>query len=588
MKSLRFRWLLLLVLVFPVFGAAAAIEHPRVEWAFQTDGFIRGAAVVADGTVYFGSADGFLYAVAKADGGLKWKFQTGAPIAGAPAVGDDKVIVAGRGRIVHALDTRSGEVRWTFEMGPTLPTPTEWNYFTAPPVIDGDQVLVPSGDGALYALELATGKKRWAFQTGDSLRAAPLVVDGVVYQPSGDDYVYALAAKDGALKWKFATAGVGYDLSQGYIRSDIFTRPSLGDGLVVFGSRDANVYAVDAATGAKKWTFAYDSTWAMATTVDGDTVYVGWSTNNKISALDLATGAKKWDFDAGSHTYTTPLVRGDDVYFASANGTLHRFDKRTGERRWHYDVGADIYSSPVFADGRIFFGTDDGRLVAVSEGGAKPHLAYYEPASVPEGIAGFLIDPTLASYFEDRGYERLDSAATLAEWLAARTADRAPSVVVFGFAQIPTAIVGDAPESGALRKYLEAGGKVVWPWGIPNKVTFDEAGNFLAHDPSIGARLLEVEFVEFQDSGNYYSRSTQIGRNWGMTPWLKTSFASLPSDAGVVALANDEYGRVSAFVKTFHPRHGSGWVTFHPSGYGVPVTPEQKAVLERVASYGVR
>ncbi len=581
-------WVVVLWSLFAWVAPLAAIEHPRIEWAFQTEGFIRGSALVANDTVYFGSADGFLYAVTKADGGLKWKFQTGAPIAGAPAVGNELVIVAGRGRTVHALDVRSGELRWTFEMAPTLPTPTEWNYFTAPPVIDGEQVLVPSGDGALYALELATGKKRWAFQTGDSLRAAPLVADGVVYQPSGDDYLYALAAEDGALKWKFATAGVGYDLSQGFIRSDIFTRPALADGLVVFGSRDANVYAVDAVTGMQKWTFTYDSTWAMATAVENDTVFVGWSTNNKVTALDLATGAKKWDFDAGSHTYTTPLVRGESVYFASANGTLRKIDQRSGALKWSYDVGASVYSSPVADEGRIFFGTDEGRLIAMSEGAPTAHKAFYFPAKVPEGIRGFVIDPTLADYFAERGYRRIDSAEALAEWIAARTTEQSASVVVFGFAQIPTAIVGGEPESGALRKYLEAGGKVVWPWGIANKVTFDEEGKFLAHDPTVASRLLELEFLEFQDSGHYYSRATQEGRNWGMPAWLMTSFASLKGDGDVVVLAQDEYGRASAWVRRFHPRAGSGWVTFHPSGFGLEMTTEQKAAFERVAAYGLR
>ncbi len=576
------------VLLSPMVAtASAAIEHPRVKWAFQTEGFIRGGAAVAGDTVYFGSADGFVYAVDKAKGMLRWKFDTGAAIAGVPAVAGGTVIVAGRSELVYALDAASGERRWTFKMEPTLPTPTEWNYFTAPPVVDGDQVLVPSGDGHLYALDLATGKQRWAFKTGDSLRAAPLVADGVVYQPSGDDHVYALSAKDGALRWKFATAGVGYDLSQGYIRSDIFTRPSLENGLLVFGSRDANVYALEAATGEKKWTFAYDSTWAMATTVNEGTVYVGWSTNNKISALELATGAKKWDFDAGSHTYATPVVVGEDVYFGSANGTLRRFDKSSGTLKWSYDVGADIYSAPVHDDGTLFFGTDDGRLVAVSEGAAVVHKAFYLPANVPANISGFVIDPKLAPFFAERGYEQLESAAALKTWLEARRTDSQPSVVVFVFVQIPVEIVGEAPESGLLRGYLEAGGKVVWPWGKPNQVTFDEQGKFVAYDPTVAARLLGLEFVGFQDSGNYFSRATQAGRNWGMPAWLKTSFASLKTGDDVTALAFDEYGRVSAFVKTFHERSGSGWVTFHPAGFGVPVSEEQKASLDRVARYGL-
>jgi hypothetical protein len=143
------------------------------------------------------------------------------------------------------------------------------------------------------------------------------------------------------------------------------------------------------------------------------------------------------------------------------------------------------------------------------------------------------------------------------------------------------------PEAGPLRKYLESGGKVLWPWGIPNKYEFDENGGFLANDPTVASRLLNVEFVSFEDSGNYYSRPTQSGRNWGMPVWLKTSFASLKSSDGVTVFAIDELGRATSFLKTFHSRIGSGWISYAPNGYGVPLTPEELNTLERLASYGI-
>jgi eukaryotic-like serine/threonine-protein kinase len=566
----------------------AEILEPRTLWSFQTEGPIRGSAVVGGDSVYFGSADGCLYAVSKGDGRLRWKFQTGGPIAGAPALAGDTVVVSGRGDQVYALNVADGRVLWSFRMMPLLATPTEWNYFTAAPVIDGSQVLVASGDGRLYALELVSGKPLWSFVTADSLRAAPLVDGGTIYQPSGDDHLYALSAANGKLLWKYATAGVGYDLSKGFIRSDIFTRPSLQDGLLVFGSRDANVYAIDVSTRRKKWSFAYDSTWAMSSTVDAGTVYVGWSTNNRVNALDLATGTKKWEFDAGSHTYTAALIHGSHVYWGSANGRLYKLDKSSGALSWKYEVGSEIYSSPVREGDILYFGADDGRLRAVGEGGARPARAFYLPANVPANIASFVIDPALAPFMAERGYERLDSQATLAAWLHARLADARPSVLVFGFAQIPAAVIGEDPATGPLRGYLEGGGKVVWPWGIPNKVTFDEKGAFVAYDPKVAATLLDIEFVDFEDSGNYYNRATQDGRNWGLPAWLKATFASVKPASGIVPLAIDEYGRVSVFLKTFHARPGSGWITFSPKGFNVPVTAEELAMFERVASYGLR
>lgn len=564
--------------------ATAFAKVPLTKWAFQTDGPIRGSAVASADQILFGSADGFLYSVAQDDGILRWKFQTGGAIAGAPAVTDSAVIVAGRGRAVHALNLEDGSLLWSFEMQADLPIATSWNFFTAAPVVDGDQVLVGSGDGFLYALDLATGRQRWKFLTGDSIRAAPLVVDETVYLASGDDYVYALSSSDGSLHWKFATDGVDYDLSEGFIRSDIFTQPSLRNGLLVFGSRDSKVYAIDVNTHEMKWSFTYDSTWAMATAVDADTVYVGWSTNNMICALDLATGEKKWEFKAEAHNYAKPLLDGDQVIFGSASGNLYSFDKRDGQRGWTYRVGSEVYSGPIRSGDTYYFGADDGRLRAVTSS-PPARKAVYLPEGIPENISGFVIDSALAPYLAERGFELLDSAEALAGWVSARLTDRVPSVVVFGFAQIPAAVVGAEPGSGPLRAYLETGGKVVWPWGTPNLVTFDAAGEFLAYDPTVADRLLDLEFVGFEDSGNYYGRPTQAGRNWGLPVWLKTSFASLKPGADVVPLIIDEYGRVSAFVKSFHPRPGSGWVVFAPSGFGVPMLESELALVERVASY---
>ena len=567
--------------------AAAEFENPHTRWAVQTDGPVRGEAVVSGDEIFFGSSDGFLYAADKSDGDVLWKFQTGGAIAGAPAVTDSFVIVAGRGAHVYALNRADGSERWSFEMQPTLKTLTGWNYFTAAPVVDGDQVLIGSGDGHLYSLDLATGRERWKFETGDSIRATPLVEGDTIYAPSGDDHVYVLSATDGSLQWKFATAGVGYDLSQGFIRSDIYTRPIIAEGLLVFGARDGNVYAVDLATQQTKWTFAYGTTWAMSTAVDGGTVFVGWSTNNKINALDLMTGELIWEFDAPAHTYTTALVIGDTVYWGCADGNLYGFNKSTGEQTWSYHVGTEVYSSITLDEAAFYVGNDDGRLIAINSGAPRARKAVYLPEGIPDGISGFIVDAGLTPYLTARGFELINSRASLGEWVRARTEDGVPSAVVFAFAQVPADLLGESPASGPMRAYLASGGKVVWPWGILNKFTFDEEGGFVKVDMTSGPQLLDIEYISFEDSGNYFSRTTQSGRNWGLPPDTKSSFAVLTPDSydQVTPLTFDEYGRVSGFVKSFHPRGGSGWVQFNPSGFGVSMTDDDLALIEALASY---
>ncbi|WP_221032602.1 PQQ-binding-like beta-propeller repeat protein [Actomonas aquatica] len=579
-----------LLVLLTIIGPLCAEPGLYIQWAFQTDGPVRGEAVVFDNSVYFGSADGRLYAVAADDGSLQWKVDTGGAIAGAPAVTDDVVVVVGRGEQVYALSRADGVVRWSFDLRPDLPTTRSWNYFTAAPVVNGDQVLVPSGDGALYALDLADGSEHWRFQTDDSLRASPLVADGVVYQPSGDDHVYALSTTDGSELWRVATEGVGFDLSQGFIRSDIFTRPTLADGFLINGSRDSNVYAIDVATHEVAWTFSYDSTWAMSTTVHDGLVYVGWSTNKRVSALDLHTGELVWDQTVGAHTYTTASVMDGVVIWGCADGTLYHFDAKTGAPRGTYTVGSEIYGSPIQSGDVTYIGTDDGRLLALAPTSGPAAKAVYLPENIPGNLQGFIIDAQLAPYLTERGYPHLSDTAALVGWLDTHTDPTARSVLVLAYPLIPDEAMGTEPADGPLRAYLEAGGKVVMPWGVPNKVTFNADGSFKAYDLSIAERFLGVKVLGFEDSGNYAATATQTGRNWGLPASTKTTFAYLDptSYERVTALAIDEYGRPSAWVRNFRAdRPTSGWVAFLPSAFGVPFTAEQLALLERVAGYGI-
>jgi len=566
--------------------ADAAITHPHIKWAFQTDGPVRGSPVVSGNVLYAGSADGFIYAMDKSTGELIWKFDTHGAVDGAPAVTDDKVIVSGRGSRVYALDRAKGSVLWSFEMRATLPTATEWNFFTAPPVVDGKQVLVPSGDGFLYALDLSSGKLQWKFQTADSVRAAPLVANDTIYQPSGDDYVYALS-RDGKLRWKFATDGLKYDLSQGFIRSDIFSRPSLKDRSLVFASRDGNVYAVDINSHRARWKFAYDTTWAMSSTINAGTVYVGWSINNKINAIDLQTGKQKWEFTAGAHTYTTALIDGDSSYWGCADGNVYNLNKDTGKMQWSYSVGSPIHSSLVNDNDTLYFGTDDGRVLAVSDSNGQADKAVYLPENIPQSLKPLVVDAALVPYLMQQGYERLSSATALERWIAAHTRADRSSAIVFGFALLPDSVLGSNPASGPLRRYLESGGKVVWSSGAPNRYKFGAAGNFVKLTPEIPNQLLGVDFLDFEDSGNYFARATQMGRNWGLRVSLTTSYAVLKNSStdDVTPLAIDEYGRVTAFVKQFIPRAGTGWVSFTPNIFGAKMTQQELATVEHLASY---
>jgi len=533
-----------------------------------------------------GSADGFLYALNKNTGSLEWKFESKGAIAGAAAVVDELVIFSSRDNYVYCVHSKSGDLIWKFEMQHILPGYTEWEYFTAAPIVAGTKTLVGSGDGHLYALDTRTGNLLWKFKTGGRIRATPLVKNETIYQPSNDGVVYVLSVATGKSLWNFKTEGASLDKSQGFDRTCIFSTPCLKDNLLVFGSRDGKTYAVDITTHKKKWEFTYGSTWAMSTALDNETVFVGWSTNKKFCAINLRTGAEKWQYECRSVVYSTAFIRGDQVIVGSADGNLYAFNKDTGKKSWEYFIGTEIHASPIADENTIYVGSDDGYLYALEEG-QQVYTAVYQPISDNEKTGYPLIDFKITPYLKEQGFQQLDSAS-LYKFVYDRIQDKALSVIVFAYDVIPPNIVGDTPENGMIRKYLESGGKIIWLGGIPNLFGFDSKGKYQrGPDLTVATRLLGIDFIAPEESGNYHSRATQQGQNWGLPIWLKTTHASVAPEK-VVPLAIDENNRVTAWMKKFNDRSGSGFVSCRTWAWDVPIRKEDLKLIHQLAMHELR
>jgi len=98
---------------------------------------------------------------------------------------------------------------------------------------------------------------KWAFgfPNGSSAYGQPAVAGGRVFVGSDNGFVYALDAATGCVYWSFeAKGGVRTAISIGAIKTAAGNRFA-----VYFGDLKANVFAVDAETGAQLWTARADT-----------------------------------------------------------------------------------------------------------------------------------------------------------------------------------------------------------------------------------------------------------------------------------------------------------------------------------------
>jgi outer membrane protein assembly factor BamB len=565
-----------------VYPAPAGPALAAVRWRFDAHGPVRGSPVVLqrNGAVLFGSGDGNLYCLDAATGRERWRAALSGAVVSTPAVAGDLVVAATRESTVAAVDLSTGRPRWRFEAGKDRPFEWGWDYWLSSPTIAEKRVFVGSGDGKLYALELSTGRKIWELPTDGRVRSSPAVADGVVYVGSMDGRVYAAAADTGKPLWRFETEGVSIDQkAAGFDRRSIVSSPALSDDLLFVGSRDAHLYAVDRRTGRQLWRFGHridslegkpEVSWVLSSpAIAGGLVYTGSSDGRFFDAVRAETGEEVWRFRTPGNVLSSGALASGQVFFGCEDGHLFALDAQSGAERWRFRTGGAVVSAPVVDAGAVYFGSDDGFVYALSTGPEPPlsrrrRAVYWKD---PAGHAWFSGNAAVKDYFVSEGYELLDEAG-LARFLEARGEDAVHAVVVVAIDTIPPDLVAGPSEATPLRKYLAAGGRMVW-LGLPiDAIERDASGKAVRFDAARPGRLLGVDHTPGR-SDWMGARATAEGRRWGLPEWFIGGFAVAPADATTV-LALDEWGLASAWVKSFGGPPGSGFVRLW--GRSEPIT----------------
>src|SRR5689334_11433806 len=534
-------------------------------WRAPTDGDVVSSPAIAGGVVYVGSGDGGLYAFDLSSGVRRWRFDAGSGVSSSPAVGSGLVFAEARDGSIFAVDARSGAQRWRITTGKELPLP--WghesgdHFLSSPAYVDGT-IVIGAGDGGVYALDAATGHRKWRAQTEGRVRASPAVANGRVYAGSYDGRVYCYDLTSGALRWRYETEGVTLKSgSYGFDRRSIQSSPAVDNGVVYVGARDGFLYAIGAEDGKLRWRVDHKISWIITSpAVSEHVVFAGRSDAHFTQALD-STGTERWRFGADVPVWSSPAVAGDLVYFGDAAGRVHAVDRASGKEEWMFRTGATVFSSPVVAGDLVVVGSTDGGVYALRTGnGPAIKRAVFFDTSYVKAATVRQPDVT-ARYFANRGYQTLDAAA-LERFLTDRIADHAPSVVVFAVDHAPAAVVATPLAQSLLRRYLDAGGKVVWPGKPPLIFAMDLAtGHFPAMTEmnwSAPNELLGVphDAAIFDMRG---AKATPAGTRIGLPARWRDSWSVSPSGV-TLALGLDESGLAAAWIKRYNGPPGTGFV----------------------------
>lgn len=202
---------------------ALIANNGRFMWEYDADAPVRSAPLVTNDRIIFGAESGELFSL-ELSGNRKWAFRTRKAITSTPAIDDDGIIYFGSfDGFVYAVDAENGYSQWRFRtQGPVV----------ASPVVKDMMVYIGSTDGKLYCLNAETGREKWQFETEEPIISSPRIHQDTVYFGGTDNHFYAVDARTGQERWKFEAGGA------------ITSTPFITSELILFGSLDRHLYAL--------------------------------------------------------------------------------------------------------------------------------------------------------------------------------------------------------------------------------------------------------------------------------------------------------------------------------------------------------
>ena len=210
--------------------------------------------------------------------------------------------------------------------------------------------------GALYAFNAQNGSTRWIYHTA-AMYGTPAVGNGTVFIAPQDGYVYALDAATGNRLWSF----------QRDVRMDVY--PTVSGNMVYVASDEGAVYALGVDDGKLRWQFhpldTGDHIYAAPAVAAGLVFVSMGGVDQYFYALDANTGHIKWRVAANGGFDGVPAATSDTVYVGANDDSLYAVNSASGAVRWHHATGGAVIALPAVTGDALFAGSTDGSLYAL-------------------------------------------------------------------------------------------------------------------------------------------------------------------------------------------------------------------------------
>ena len=285
---------------------------------------------------------------------------------------------------------RDGTIVWSWRLAEDLGRASGYGGRTSTPIVDEDQLLlsiIGGGWGNLggpprhryFAFDKRSGEVRWASTPGGTVADMNTQSVGVVGVVNGqrlwidgnaDGHIYALKARTGEKVWEFHLSKRGINVSPVLDGTTIYVAHSEEN---VDGGAMGRVVAIDA-TGSgdvtathERWRVNEMAIGFSSPLVHDGRVYVIDNSAN-LFALDADTGATQWEMSVGTVGKSSPVWADGKLYITEVNGNIRILRPgQDGATELDHDElqvengrHAEIYGSFAIGYGRLYLTAESG------------------------------------------------------------------------------------------------------------------------------------------------------------------------------------------------------------------------------------
>ena len=306
-----------IILVFLMAVSAPAFTGHEM-WKLQLDSPVTSGIIVSEGTVFFGTETGRIYAVNAKSGNIVWDFKGDNTVYGKPGLVRDMVI---------------------FAMG------------------DGAIIALKASDGSLvWAAGGIGGRDTSGNAVNDGLSDGTATGSGFVYVSKDDRKVHAFRDTDGRTAWTYTTGAQG-------VRS----APEYSDGLVFVGEYDGIFSIIDAKSGKRLNGGGAGGAINTPTAKNGNVYFSSW--DGSINAVKINGVVPLWHVNIHDVITTQPEVSSGKIVVGTGRGAVVALDEKTGRTLWRFNTkSGNISAKPVIADGLVFAGAESGSFYVLDLG----------------------------------------------------------------------------------------------------------------------------------------------------------------------------------------------------------------------------